>query len=297
LTVYGGQDVEKQLKSLEGNVHIVVGTPGRLLDHIKRESLQLSHINYLVLDEADQMLQIGFFNEVEKIIMETPSNRQSLLFSATIPTEIREIAYKYMQKPEYIQIEKIQRPGNNVKQIAIHTTDRAKQGTLINIIKTYRPFLAIIFCRTKRRVTKLYEALVSNQFNCDELHGDLSQAKRELVMKRFRDAEIQFLIATDVAARGIDVEGITHVFNYDIPHDTESYIHRIGRTGRAGTRGLAITLYSSKDRQFLDIIEKELKIIIQKKQLNLSQNEKGKTNTIKEQYFHSKQKTARKRRK
>jgi ATP-dependent RNA helicase DeaD len=297
LAVYGGQDVEEQLKTLEGNVQIVVGTPGRLLDHIRRETLQLSQINFLVLDEADQMLHIGFLNEVEKIILETPLSRQTLLFSATFPTEIREIANKYMNKPEYVKIEKIQGPGKNVKQIAIHTTDRAKQATLINVIKTYRPFLAIIFCRTKRRVTRLYEALVSHHFNCDELHGDLSQAKREQVMKRFRNAEIKILIATDVAARGLDVDGVTHVFNYDIPHDTDSYIHRIGRTGRAGTRGIAITLYSSKDRPFIDIIEKELKTIIPKKQLNLSQNEKDKTNTKKEQNFYSKQKIVRKKRK
>lgn len=267
LAAYGGQDVEKQLKTLRRNVQIVVGTPGRLLDHIRRGTLQLSQISCLILDEADQMLHIGFLNEVEQIIKETPSSRQSLLFSATIPAEIREIANKYMRNPEYIQIEKVQGPAENVKQMAYLTTDRAKQATLIELIETHRPYLAVIFCRTKRRVSKLYDALKSNGCNCDELHGDLSQAKRERVMKRFRDAEIQLLIATDVAARGLDVEGVTHVFNYDIPQDSESYIHRIGRTGRAGTKGIAITLYSSKDSPILAIIEKELNITIPKQNL------------------------------
>ncbi len=267
LAVYGGQDVDKQLKKLKKNVQIVVGTPGRLLDHIRRETIRLSEVSFLVLDEADQMLHIGFLNEVEDIIKETPKSRQTMLFSATMPEEIRTLAAKHMRKPHYIQVEKTQGPAENVKLIAIHTTDRAKQATLIQLVETHRPYLAVIFCRTKRRVSKLYEVLKSHKFLCDELHGDLSQSKRELVMKRFRDGEIQLLVATDVAARGLDVEGVTHVFNYDIPQDAESFVHRIGRTGRAGTKGLAITFYSSDDRQTLDMIEKELNITIQKQNL------------------------------
>ncbi|MGG3468255.1 DEAD/DEAH box helicase [Neobacillus pocheonensis] len=274
LAVYGGQDVEKQLKKLKKGMQIVVGTPGRLLDHIRRETVDLSETSFLVLDEADQMLHIGFLNEVEDIISETPTSRQTMLFSATIPSEVRKLAHKHMRSPEYIQVEKTQGPADNVKQIAIHTVDRAKQSTLIQLIETHRPFLAVIFCRTKRRVSKLYEVLRAQRFSCDELHGDLSQAKREQVMKRFRDAEIQLLIATDVAARGLDVEGVTHVFNYDIPQDSESYIHRIGRTGRAGMKGLAITFYSSADRPTLDMIEKELNITIQKQNVGNSGKEK-----------------------
>jgi ATP-dependent RNA helicase DeaD len=266
LAVYGGQDVAKQLKKLKKNPQIVVGTPGRLLDHIRRETIHLSEVSFLVLDEADQMLHIGFLNEVEDIIRETPVSRQTMLFSATIPPEVRKLARKHMRDPEYIQIEKTQGPAENVKQIAIQTTDRAKLATLIHLVETHRPFLAVIFCRTKRRVSKLYDSLKYSGFSCDELHGDLSQAKRERVMKRFRDAEIQLLIATDVAARGLDVEGVTHVFNYDIPEDAESYIHRIGRTGRAGLTGLAITLYSADDRLTLEMIEKELNIRIEKKE-------------------------------
>jgi ATP-dependent RNA helicase DeaD len=264
LAVYGGQDVEKQLKKLKKNVQIVVGTPGRLLDHIRRQTIDLSRISSLVLDEADQMLHIGFLNEVEDIINRTPASRQTMLFSATMPDEIRKLAKQHMQEVQYIQVEKTQGPASTVKQLAIHTFDRAKQGTLIELIETHRPFLAVIFCRTKRRVSKLYDVLKSHGFACDELHGDISQAKRERVMKRFRDAEIQLLIATDVASRGLDVEGVTHVFNYDIPEDAESYVHRIGRTGRAGTTGIAITLYTSNDRQTLDMIESELNITIKK---------------------------------
>ncbi|MDX8366283.1 DEAD/DEAH box helicase [Cytobacillus sp. IB215665] len=278
LAVYGGQEVDKQLKKLKQNTQIVVGTPGRLLDHIKRKTIDLSTIDILVLDEADQMLNIGFLTEVEEIIKETPDKRQTLLFSATIPTEIKKLASKYMHDPTYIQVEKIQGPADNVNQIAIHTIDRAKQATLFHLIDTRRPYLAVIFCRTKRRVSKLYTILKSKGYLCDELHGDLSQAKREQVMKRFRDVQLQLLVATDVAARGLDVEGVTHVFNYDIPQDAESYVHRIGRTGRAGMPGEAITFYSSNDRPVLDMIEKDLNIKIEKQNVGkiTKNDDKGK---------------------
>lgn len=273
LAVYGGQDVASQLKKLKKNIHIVVGTPGRLLDHIRRETVDFSKAAFLVLDEADQMLHIGFLDEVEEIIKQTPKTRQTLLFSATMPDEIRKLAKRHMYKPENIQIEKTQAPLANIKQIAISTADRAKQNDLIESLRMYQPFLGVIFCRTKRRVSKLNDALKANNFNCDELHGDLSQAKREQVMKKFRDAKIQYLIATDVAARGLDVDGVTHVFNYDMPLDTESYIHRIGRTGRAGSEGLAVSFYSPKDKALLDMIESDLNIRIEKK--NLGNVKKG----------------------
>ncbi|MDP4083295.1 MAG: DEAD/DEAH box helicase [Bacillota bacterium] len=275
LAVYGGQDVEKQLKKLKKNVQIVVGTPGRLLDHIRRGTIELSKVSFLVLDEADQMLHIGFLDEVEEIINETPKSRQTMLFSATIPGEIRKLAKRHMNSPQNIQVQNKQMPALSVKQQAIFTTDRAKQAVLMECIQTHRPFLAVIFCRTKRRVSKLFEVLKANRFNCDELHGDLSQSKREQVMERFRNAEIQLLIATDVAARGLDVEGVTHVFNYDIPQDAESYIHRIGRTGRAGNTGLAITLYSGKDRQALEKIEKDLDLTIKKENSEKVNSEKA----------------------
>lgn len=275
LAVYGGQDVASQLKKLKKNIHIVVGTPGRLLDHIRRETVDFSKAAFLVLDEADQMLHIGFLDEVEEIIKQTPKTRQTLLFSATMPDEIRKLAKRHMFKPVNIQIEKTQAPLANIKQIAISTVDRAKQNDLIESLRMYQPFLGVIFCRTKRRVSKLNDALKANNFNCDELHGDLSQAKREQVMKKFRDAKIQYLIATDVAARGLDVDGVTHVFNYDMPLDTESYIHRIGRTGRAGSEGLAVSFYSLKDKPLLDMIESDLNIRIEKK--NLGNSRKGRS--------------------
>ncbi|GGA90460.1 DEAD/DEAH box helicase [Ornithinibacillus halotolerans] len=256
LAVYGGQDVAHQLKKLKGAQHIVVATPGRLLDHIRRGTIDLSTVQMLVIDEADQMLHMGFLPEVDDIIYETLSTRQTMLFSATMPKEIRTLANKYMKDPDFIEVKEKTVTVDEIIQVVIETTDRRKQATLFHLIEEHRPFLAIIFCRTKIRAKKLHDALVANGYNSDELHGDLSQSKREKAMKRFREAKTQVLVATDVAARGLDVEGVTHVYNYDIPQDAESYIHRIGRTGRAGGEGLAITLVAPKDMEFLRMIEK-----------------------------------------
>ncbi|KAA0563318.1 DEAD/DEAH box helicase [Bacillus sp. CH30_1T] len=257
LAVYGGQDVEKQIKRLKNKaIHIVIGTPGRLLDHVRRETVDLSNVSFLVLDEADQMLHIGFFDEVESIIRETPFTRQTALFSATMSKDIRKIGKRYMNNPHNVQIREKEKIVQEIEQEIVETTDRQKLDALSQTIHDVQPFLGIIFCRTKRRVSKLLGDLKARGFLVDELHGDLSQAKREGVMKKFRDAKLQLLIATDVAARGLDVEGVTHVFNYDIPQDVESYIHRIGRTGRAGKDGLAITFVALKDKQDLEMIEK-----------------------------------------
>ncbi|GAA4063161.1 DEAD/DEAH box helicase [Amphibacillus indicireducens] len=256
LAVYGGQDVQRQMKKLKGATQIVVATPGRLLDHIDRQSLDLSTVQMLVIDEADEMLLMGFLPQVDEIIYETLSTRQTMLFSATMPDEIRSLTKKYMVEPEFIEVKAKKVTVEEVKQVVIETTDRRKQETLIHLIQEHRPFLAIIFCRTKVRAKNLHEALIAGGFESDELHGDLSQSKRERALKRFRDAKTQFLVATDVAARGLDVEGVTHVYNYDIPHDVDSYLHRIGRTGRAGGDGVAITLVAPKDIEFLRIIEK-----------------------------------------
>ncbi|THE11878.1 DEAD/DEAH box helicase [Bacillus timonensis] len=256
LAVYGGQDVEHQLKKLKGAQHIVVATPGRLLDHIRRGTIDLSTIERLVIDEADQMLLMGFLPEVDDIIHETFPSRQTMLFSATMPKEIQSLAKRYMVEPEFIEVKAKKVTVEEIKQVVIETTDRRKQATLLHLIEEHRPFLAIIFCRTKIRAKKLHDALVANGYESDELHGDLPQSKREKAMKRFREAKTQFLVATDVAARGLDVEGVTHVYNYDIPQDVESYVHRIGRTGRAGGDGVAITLVAPKDLEFLRMIEK-----------------------------------------
>ncbi|QRG70841.1 DEAD/DEAH box helicase [Brevibacillus choshinensis] len=256
LAVYGGQDVARQMRKLEGKKQIVIATPGRLLDHMRRGTIDLSTVSTLVLDEADQMLHMGFLPEVEEIIGQTPWDRQTMLFSATMPTQVRSLANRFMRQPEDIRVQGKRITLDDIKQIVVETTDRAKQTTLRSLLEEHRPFLAVIFCRTKRRASALNAALQGFDFMSDELHGDLSQAKREDVMRRFREVRIQFLVATDVAARGLDVEGVTHVFNYDIPEDVDSYIHRIGRTGRAGERGIAFTLVTPKDRSQLELIEK-----------------------------------------
>ncbi|MFC5406657.1 DEAD/DEAH box helicase [Cohnella soli] len=254
LAVYGGQDVEAQLHKLKGNMHIIVATPGRLLDHLRRETITLGGVKMLVLDEADQMLHMGFLKEVEEILRQTPYKKQSMLFSATMPPSIREMAGRILRNPQHITVKAERVTVKDIRQWVVETSDRAKQDTLVRLLEETQPYLSIIFCRTKRRANTLNVALQEMGYSSDELHGDLSQMKREQVMKRFRDAKLQLLVATDVAARGLDVEGVTHVFNYDVPLDVESYIHRIGRTGRAGEKGLAITLIAPKDRrEFADI--------------------------------------------
>ncbi|MEI7026872.1 DEAD/DEAH box helicase [Paenibacillus sp. y28] len=265
LAAYGGQDVERQLRKLEGAVHFIVATPGRLLDHLRRGSVQLDRLSTLVLDEADQMLHMGFLNEVEDVIRQTPYKKQTLLFSATMPQKVRDLAQQYMRQPQEVKIQTKQVTVSDIEQVVVQTTDRGKQDALCQAIDEYRPYLAMVFCRTKRRASTLNEALLERGYASDELHGDLSQAKREQVMKRFREAKIQILVATDIAARGLDVEGVTHVFNYDIPHDAESYIHRIGRTGRAGERGIAVTFAAPRDEFFLELIEKKIKMPLNKR--------------------------------
>ena len=275
LAAYGGQDVDKQINRLKGAIHIVIATPGRLLDHLRRNTISFGQLKFLVLDEADQMLQMGFLGEVEEIIAKTPKRRQTMLFSATMPDAITKLATRYMQNPQKVKVESEKITLSEIKQLIIETTDRGKQDALYEFISMNNPFLAIIFCRTKRRASHLNELLLKEGYNSDELHGDLSQAKRERVMKSFRDAEIQYLVATDIAARGLDVEGVTHVINYDIPFDTESYIHRIGRTGRAGHTGVAVTFVTPKDKEDILSIEKGIKMTIKKQKTEL-EKEKAK---------------------
>lgn len=281
LAAYGGQDVQGQIKKLRGDIHIVIGTPGRLLDHMRRGTVNFGKLKALVLDEADQMLHMGFLPDVEAIISQTPKTRQTMFFSATMPKQIRSLSTRYMKKPIQIQIESKNITLDDIKQVVIETTDRGKKDALLDALKKYNPFMAIVFCRTKRRVKKLNEQLQMEGYKCDELHGDLSQAKREKVMKVFRKADLQILVATDVAARGLDIDGITHIFNYDIPQDPESYIHRIGRTGRAGEKGLAITFVTHKDRKEINDIEKAIKTKIDR-QKSEAEKRKEKSKKFKE---------------
>ncbi len=265
LAAYGGKDIDSQLRKLKGNIHLVIATPGRLLDHIHRNTINLGKLKTLVLDEADQMLHIGFKEEIESIIEQTPKNRQTLCFSATMNAEVKKLAYKYMKDPKLIIIEKKEVTLENIKQFVIETTDRKKQDDLCEILDKDNPFMAIIFCRTKRRVDSLEDALFKKGYNCQKLHGDLSQAKRERVIKSFKNTNIQYLIATDVAARGLDISGVTHVYNYDIPQNAEAYIHRIGRTGRAGREGYTYLFAAPKDKKILEQIERQIKLKIPKR--------------------------------
>ncbi len=267
LAVYGGQDVEAQSRKMKGNPAIVVCTPGRLVDHMRRGNIDLGRVRKLVLDEADQMLHMGFLTDVEAIIRRLPNARQTMLFSATMPDQVKALARNYMKQPQDVRIQGKQVTLEEIRQFVVETTDRAKQATLFRMLEVYQPFLAVIFCRTKLRASKLTEAMKDNGFNVDELHGDLTQSKREQVMERFRKADLQYLVATDVAARGLDVEGVTHVFNYDIPLDPEWYIHRIGRTGRAKQSGTAITLVAAKDRGLLEKIERGIHMTLKRRSM------------------------------
>jgi ATP-dependent RNA helicase DeaD len=268
LAAYGGQDVEAQIHKLKRAPHIVVATPGRLIDHMKRQTINLGKLQMLVLDEADQMLHMGFLPEVESIVTQTPRARQTMLFSATMPDAIRRLAAEYMKTPSDVRIRSANVTLDNIKQLVIDTTDRTKQDALVHLLQLHQPYLAVIFCRTKVRAKKLNEALQDLDIESDELHGDLTQAKREQVMKRFRDARLQVLVATDVAARGLDVDGVTHVYNYDVPQDGELYIHRIGRTGRAGHNGMAITLATPYDKNNLLLIEQSINAKLERRKID-----------------------------
>lgn len=260
LAAYGGQDVEQQVRKLKNGIHLVIATPGRLLDHMRRGTINLGKLQTLVLDEADEMLRMGFLNDIESIVLGTPKTRQTMLFSATIPNDVRSLGTKFMKNPVQVEVKGDSITLDEIKQVVLETTDRGKLDTLCQLIDEFRPYLAIVFCRTKRRVSSLHADLRARGYNADELHGDLSQGKRERVMKSFRNAEIQILIATDIAARGLDVEGVTHVINYDIPDDAESYIHRIGRTGRIGNLGMAVTIITERDKAALALIERKIKM-------------------------------------
>jgi ATP-dependent RNA helicase DeaD len=273
LAVYGGQDVERQINKLKGVVHLVVGTPGRLVEHLNRKAVDFQQLSMLVIDEADQMLHMGFLDEVDQIVKRTSHRRQTLLFSATIPKGIRTISLRHMKSPITIRVRGKSVTLNEIEQIVVETSEELKEQTLFKLIDEYNPFMGIIFCLSKRRAQMLNETLAMKGYSSDELHGDLSPSKRQRVMKRFRNLELQFLVATDIAGRGLDIEGVTHVFNYDIPRDVETYIHRIGRTGRAGETGTAITLCTPNDKKYISLIENGIGQKLERRKAIISNND------------------------
>jgi superfamily II DNA/RNA helicase len=268
LAVYGGQDIQKQLKKLKRQVSLVIATPGRLLDHLHRETIDLTHLSTLVLDEADQMLYIGFQNEIEMILKRTNKDKQLLCFSATLDSKVKKIAYKFMKDPLEITAEKESVTLDTIDQEVILSSDRWKQEALFAVLDRTNPFLGIIFCRTRRRADALEAAMTKHGYLCNKLHGSMTQNARQRVMKGFRQARYQYLIATDVAARGLDISGVSHIYNYDIPESPESYIHRIGRTGRMGDSGTAFTFVAPKDQRLLAEIEKLIEMKIPKSEHN-----------------------------
>jgi len=255
MTVYGGQAYSIQLRQIDRGVDVVVGTPGRLLDLIKKKLLDLSHVKYMVLDEADEMLEMGFIEDVETIFKAIPAERQTALFSATLPDAIRKLAAKYIDDPLQVSVITGQRTVAETTQQFLRVRDENKQAVLLRILEAEEVKSALVFTRTKARAQELSDELNRLGYPAGALHGDLDQSKREWVMDRFRRKVINLLVATDVAARGLDIDDVSHVFNYDMPEDTEDYIHRIGRTGRAGKKGNAITFIHSRERGRLSQIE------------------------------------------
>ena len=253
--VYGGADIGRQIRQLKGNPQIVVGTPGRMLDHINRHTLKLNTVEALVLDEADEMLNMGFLEDIEAIISKVPDQRQTLLFSATMPTAIKNIGVKFMKDPEQVKIKAKGMTAELIDQYYVRTKDYEKFDVMTRLFDVQSPELAIVFGRTKRRVDELSRGLEARGYKAEGIHGDLSQQKRLSVLRSFKKGDLDILVATDVAARGLDISGVTHVYNYDIPQDPESYVHRIGRTGRAGKGGMSVTFVTPNEMNYLRVIE------------------------------------------
>jgi len=265
--IYGGQSISLQLRSLKRGVDIVVGTPGRVIDHIKRRTLKLKNISYLVLDEADEMLNMGFLEDVQTIMAETGANKRTMLFSATMPNEIMQIAKKYMKEYKLFKISEGELTVSQTDQIYFEVSFSDKFEALCRIIDIEENFYGLIFCRTKIDVDTVANRLSERGYDSDALHGDMSQALRSKILEKFKKQTINILVATDVASRGIDVQNLTHVINYSLPQDPESYVHRIGRTGRAGKKGNAITFITPAEYRKLQFIKKKAQTDIRKARL------------------------------
>ena len=266
-SIYGGASIGEQLRRLEKGVDIVVGTPGRVLDMIRRGALRLEHIRWMVLDEADEMLNMGFIEDVEEILSHTNAERRTLLFSATMPSRIADLSKRFMRDVQLLKVENKNLITDLTDQIYFEVREGDKFDALTRIIDIENDFYAIIFCRTKVMVDEVTGRLLERGYAADALHGDVSQAQREKILAKFKRKQINILVATDVAARGIDVNNLTHVINYSLPQDSESYVHRIGRTGRAGNQGTAITFISNAEyRQFL-AMKRQVKAEIRKEEI------------------------------
>lgn len=263
-TVYGGTSIQKQIERIKRNhPQIIVGTPGRVLDLINRRVLNLSDIETVVLDEADEMLNMGFIEDIKAIIEKTPASRQTLLFSATMPAAIKALGEQFLQDPIHVKIEAKEMTADLIEQYFVKLHDNEKFDVLTRFIDVQNPDQAIVFCRTKKRVDEVGRGLSLRGYNAELIHGDITQQKRSSVINEFRRGRVEILVATDVAARGLDISGVTHVYNYDIPQDPESYVHRIGRTGRAGNDGLSLTFITPNEMPYLRTIEK-----LTRKQMN-----------------------------
>ncbi len=259
LPVYGGQEIVRQIKSLKTGVQIIVGTPGRVMDHMRRKTVKFDNINMVILDEADEMLDMGFREDMETILTETPEDRQTVMFSATMPKAIMDIARNFQKDTRIIKVVRKELTVSNIEQFYYEVRPKNKTEVLCRLIDIYNPRLSVVFCNTKRQVDELISELKGRGYFADGIHGDMKQQQRDRVMDDFRSGKVDILIATDVAARGIDVDDVDMVFNYDIPQDEEYYVHRIGRTGRAGRSGMALSFISGKEVYKLKDIERYCK--------------------------------------
>lgn len=256
VSIYGGTNIQKQIQHLKRNPHVVVGTPGRLLDLIRRRVLKLQDVHTLVLDEADEMLNMGFIEDIRAIIQEVPQERQTLLFSATMPNAVRDIGVRFMKNPKTVSVKAERLTADSVTQHYTRVQGNEKFDALTRMLLVNQPDAAIVFGRTKRRVDEVTRGLKERGFDAEGIHGDLPQKSRMRVLRDFKDGRLRILVATDVAARGLDISHVTHVYNYDIPQDAESYVHRIGRTGRAGEKGHSHTFVASNEMEYLKMIER-----------------------------------------
>jgi len=265
--LYGGASITVQIKNLRDKPHMVVGTPGRVLDMIRRKALKINNIRYLVLDEADEMLNMGFKDDLDAILETTPAEKRTFLFSATMPQEIREIAVRYMHKPAEITIGKRNAGAENVFHQFYLVNPHDRYEALKRVVDYNPDIYGIIFCRTRNETKEVADKLMLEGYNADTLHGDLSQAQRDYVMNRFRLKHIQLLVATDVAARGLDVNDLTHIINYNLPDDLEVYTHRSGRTGRAGKDGISVSIITKRELSKISSLEKSTGKKFEKKQI------------------------------